>query len=118
MVIYCLSLSYSGYLLLKKNTSSNYHSIQIYHIPKELSAGALSHASARSVDGRFGSICIGTFSNAAFCDGDGEGDRKSNLFPVDSLHFGGKPFSLLADVRTVSFPLSTKREYIFFAFMH
>ena len=54
---------------------------------------------------------IGTFSNADFCDGDG--DRKSNLFPVAVLHFGGKPFSLRADVRTASFPLSTKREYIF-----
>ena len=53
---------------------------------------------------------IGTFSNADFCDGDG--DRKSNLFPVDVLHFGGKPFSLRADVRTASFPLFTKREYI------
>ena len=54
---------------------------------------------------------IGTFSNADFCDGDG--DRKSNSFPVDVSHFGGKPFSLRADVRTASFPLSTKREYIF-----
>ena len=53
----------------------------------------------------------GTFSNADFCDGDG--DRKSNLFPVDVLHFGGKPLSLRADVRTASFPLSTKRRYIF-----
>ena len=49
---------------------------------------------------------IGTFSNADFSDGDG--DRKSNLFPVDVLHFGGKPFSLRADVRTENFPLSTK----------
>ena len=54
---------------------------------------------------------LGTFSNADFCEGDG--DRKSNLFPVDVLHFGVKPFSLGADVRTVSFPLSTKRECIF-----
>ena len=46
-----------------------------------------------------------------FCDGDD--DRKSNLFPVDVLHFGGKPFFLRADVRTASFPLSTKRGYIF-----
>ena len=52
----------------------------------------------------------------------GDGDRKSNLFPVEILHFGGKPFSLGADVRTVNFPLSTKREYIFcfypFPFYH
>ena len=54
---------------------------------------------------------MGTFSNADFCDGDGH--RKSNLFPVEVLHFGGKPFSPGADVRTVNFPLSTKREYIF-----
>ena len=54
---------------------------------------------------------LGTFSNADFFDGDG--DRKSNLFPVDVLHFVGKPFSLGADVRTVSYPLSTKCEYIF-----
>ena len=59
----------------------------------------------------FSTTSIGTFSNADFCDGDG--DRKSNLFPVDVLHFGGKPFSLRADVRTASFPLSTKRRYIF-----
>ena len=57
-------------------------------------------------------VVLGTFSNADFCVGDG--DRKSNLFPVEVLHFGGKPFSLGADVRTVNFPLSTKREYIFF----
>ena len=56
------------------------------------------------------SRAVGTFSNADFCDGDG--DRKSNLFPVDVLHFGGKPLSLRADVRTASFPLFTKREYI------
>ena len=54
---------------------------------------------------------LGTLSNADFCYGDG--DRKSNLFPVDVLHFGGKPFSLRADVKTASFPLSTKRGYIF-----
>ena len=54
---------------------------------------------------------LGTVSNADFCDGDS--DRKSNLFPVDVLHFGGKPLFPRADVRTASFPLSTKRGYIF-----
>ena len=48
---------------------------------------------------------LGTFSNADFCDGDG--DRKSSLFPVDVLHFGGKPSSLRADVRT-EFPVVHK----------
>jgi len=65
---------------------------------------------------------VGTFSNADFCDGDGDGDgdgdRKSDLFLVDFLHFGRRLSSLCADVRTTSFPVSTKREYIFFAFMH
>ena len=54
---------------------------------------------------------LGTVSNADFCDGDS--DRKSNLFPVDVLHCGGKPLFPRADVRTASFPLSTKRGYIF-----
>ena len=56
---------------------------------------------------------VGTFSNANFCDGDDDCDRKSDLFLIDVLHFGRKPSSLRADVRTASFPLSTKREYIF-----
>ena len=50
---------------------------------------------------------LGTFSNADFCDGNG--DRKSDLFPVDVLHF---PSSLCADLRTARLTLSTKREYI------
>ena len=56
-------------------------------------------------------VCGPTAGTEDFCDGDS--DRKSNLFPVDVLHFDGKPLFLRADVRTASFPLSTKREYIF-----
>ena len=44
----------------------------------------------------------------------GNGDRKSVLLPVDVVHFDWQPSSLRADVRTASFTLSTKREYIFF----
>ena len=61
--------------------------------------------------GGMGTRHLGTVSNADFRDGDS--DRKSNLFPVDVLHFGGKPLFLRADVKTASFPLSTKRGYIF-----
>ena len=52
---------------------------------------------------------LGTFSNADFYDGDC--DRKSDLFPIDVLHF---PSSFSADVKTARFTLtlSTKREYI------
>ena len=46
---------------------------------------------------------LGTFSNADFCDG--ESYRKSKLFPVDVLHFAGKPSSLRAEVTAASFPL-------------
>ena len=58
---------------------------------------------------------MGTFSNADFCDGDGH--RKSNLFPVEVLHFGGKPFSPGADVRTVNFRCP-QNVSTFFAFAH